>query len=67
MNELPRIEEEPDDRLRRLGVEAIEQELRGQGTEAVGITLVINRRMIQTTTDSTTIAKIMALLTGLGG
>lgn len=54
-------------RARRVGVETLEQELHGETTDAVDIAIHINGRMVATTTDSATVARIMAILTGLGG
>jgi hypothetical protein len=53
---------------RRVGVEALEQELHGEKpTDAVDISIYVRGRMVATTTDSATVARIMAILTGLGG
>lgn len=59
------LDSEP--RARRLGVEALERELHGEATDVVDISLYVKGRMIATTTDSATVQRIMAILTGLGG
>jgi hypothetical protein len=51
----------------RFGVEAIERELHGETTDVVEIALYINGRMIHTKTDHATVARIIAILTGMGG
>ena len=75
MNEHPRGEplgepfHEPDGgppRARQVGVEALERALHGETTDVVEIAFYINGRMIQTKTDSGTVARIMAILTGMG-
>lgn len=74
MNELPRADaldnefvERAPQRARRIGVEALERELHGETTDAVDIAIHVNGRMIATATDSATVARILAILTGLGG
>jgi hypothetical protein len=49
---------------RRIGVEALERELHGETTDVVDISLYVRGRMIATHTDSATVARIMAILTG---
>jgi hypothetical protein len=56
-----------EQRVRRVGVEALERELHGEATDVVDISLYVKGRMIATTTDSATVQRIMAILTGLGG
>lgn len=51
--------------VRRIGIEAIEREL-GETANVVEVVLYINGRMIHTKTDQSTVARIMALLTGTG-
>jgi hypothetical protein len=53
---------------RRAGVEAIGRELEGDvvTTDVVEVAIYINGRMIHTKTDNGTVARIMALLTGMG-
>jgi hypothetical protein len=75
MNEVPRIEEldpasecaRTHQTARRVGIEALEQELHNQTTDVVDIAIHVRGRMIATTTDSATVARILAILTGLGG
>lgn len=74
MNELPRLEELDDAyhehagrTARRVGIEALEHELHGEVTDKVEIALYVKGRMIHTNTDSATVQRIMAILTGLGG
>ena len=50
---------------RRVGVEALERELHGETTDAVDISIYVKGRMIATTTDSATVARILAILTGM--
>jgi hypothetical protein len=50
---------------RRIGVEALERELHGETTDAVDISIYVKGRMIATTTDSATVARILAILTGM--
>jgi hypothetical protein len=50
---------------RRTGIEALERELHGETTDAVDISLYVRGRMIATTTDSATVARILAILSGL--
>jgi hypothetical protein len=50
---------------RRVGVKALERELHGETTDAVDISLYVRGRMIATTTDSATVARILAILSGL--
>ena len=60
---------EPDGgppRARQAGVSALERELHGEVTDVVEVAFYINGRMIHTKTDSATVARIMALLTGMG-
>jgi hypothetical protein len=53
---------------RRAGLEAVGRELHGSVTapDVVEVALYINGRMIHTKTDSGTVARIMAILTGMG-
>lgn len=53
---------------RRAGTEAVGRELGGDvtSTDVVEVALYINGRMIHTKTDSGTVARIMAILTGMG-
>lgn len=53
---------------RRAGVDAIGRELHGDvtATDVVEVAFYINGRMIHTKTDSATVARILAILTGLG-
>lgn len=53
-------------RARQVGVEALERELHGETTDVVEVAFYINGRMIHTKTDSGTVARIMAILTGMG-
>jgi hypothetical protein len=51
---------------RRVGIEALEVELHGEKpTDAVDISIYVRGRMVATTTNSATVARIMAILTGL--
>jgi hypothetical protein len=73
MNEhLPRVDDlgaeypRTHQTARRVGIEALEQELHGEApTDAVDIAIYVRGRMVSTTTDSATVARIMAILTGL--
>jgi hypothetical protein len=73
MNEHPRVEElDPATEYartyqtaRRIGVEALERELHGETTDAVDVSLYVKGRMIATTTNSATVARILAILSGL--
>ena len=70
MNE--RLQELGDERrAHRLGIEAIEEAMRSEQAPApshpVEIALYVNGRLINTKTDSDTVFRIMAILTGLGG
>jgi hypothetical protein len=67
MNE--HVREENGHRARQASTEAIGQELFGEttGSDVVAIAVYVNGRLIHTKTDSATVARIMALLTGLGG
>ena len=47
------------------GVGAVEQELFNERTDVVQIAVYVNGRMIHTKTDNATVARVMALLTGL--
>ena len=73
MNELPRVGElEAYERHERasaqqVGVGAVEQQLFNETTDAVEISFWVRGRELRTTTDSATVARIMAILTGLGG
>ena len=73
MNELPRVSEldafERHERASatQVGVSAVEQQLFHETTDAVEVSLWVRGRELRTTTDSATIARIMAILTGLGG
>ena len=72
MNEHPNrdpFREENGHRARQSASAAIEQELLGDdtGSDVVAIAIYVNGRLVHTKTDSATVAKIMALLTGLGG
>lgn len=53
---------------RRAGLEAIGRELHEDvpATDPVEVAIYINGRMIHTKTDNGTVARIMALLTGMG-
>jgi hypothetical protein len=64
MNE--HLREEDAHRARQASTEAIGRELFGEtaGPDVVAIALYVNGRLIHTKTDSVTVAKIMALLTG---
>jgi hypothetical protein len=64
MNE--HLREEDAHRARQASTEAIGRELFGDtaGPDVVAIALYVNGRLIHTKTDSVTVAKIMALLTG---
>lgn len=73
MSEMPRVanlgdeyREHPGRMAAQVGLEAVEQELRGEA-EKVEISLYVRGRVIATTTDSDTLMRIMALLTGVGG
>ena len=72
MNELPRVGELDDfERHQRasaqqVGVAAVEQQLFNETTDAVEISLWVRGRELRTTTNSATVAQIMAILTGLG-
>lgn len=52
---------------RRSGLEAVGRELRGDvtTTDVVEVAFYINGRMIHTKTDSATVARILAILTGM--
>ena len=65
MNE--HVREEDGHRARQASTEAIGRELFGETTNAdvVAIAIYLNGRLIHTKTDSATVAKIMALLTGI--
>lgn len=72
MNELPRVDDlgaeypRTHQTARRVGVEALEQELHGEAaTDAVDIAIYVRGRMVSTITDSATVARIMSILTGL--
>jgi hypothetical protein len=53
---------------RRAGLEAVGRELHSDvtATDVVEVAFYINGRMIHTKTDGATVARIMAILTGLG-
>ena len=53
---------------RRAGTEAVGRELRYDATttDVVEVAFYINGRMIHTKTDGATVARIMAILTGMG-
>lgn len=53
---------------RRAGLEAVGRELHNDvtATDVVEVAFYINGRMIHTKTDNATVARIMALLTGMG-
>ena len=53
---------------RRAGLEAVGRELHGDvaATDVVEVAFYINGRMIHTKTDNATVARIMAILTGMG-
>ena len=55
----------PHQMARRIGVEALERELHGETTDAVDISIYVRGRMIATTTNSATVARILAILTGM--
>lgn len=59
------IDDEQPTRARRVGVEALEQVLHGEATDAVDISLYVKGRMIATTTNAATVHRIMAILSGL--
>jgi hypothetical protein len=65
MNE--HVREEDGHRARQASTEAIGRELFGEPTSAdvVAIAIYLNGRLIHTKTDTATVAKIMALLTGI--
>jgi hypothetical protein len=74
MNELPRVSEldpaaeyaRTHQSARRVGIEAVESQLfPGETIDVVEIALYVNGRMIHTKTNSATVARLMALLTGL--
>ena len=66
MNE--RLQELGDEyRARRVGVEAVADALPDPPPPPVEIALYVNGRLVNTKTDSDTVMRIMALLTGLGG
>jgi hypothetical protein len=67
MNE--HVREEDGHRARTASTEAIGRELFGETVAAdqVAIAIYVNGRLIHTKTDSATVQRIMALLTGLGG
>ena len=73
MNELPKVGEldayERHERASaaQVGVAAVEQQLFNEQTDAVEISLWVRGRELRTTTDGATVARIMAILTGLGG
>ena len=80
MNELPKVSdldsfERPESAYERherasaqqIGVGAIEQQLFNETTDVVEISLWVRGRELRTSTDSATVARIMAILTGLGG
>ena len=73
MNELPKVSDldayERHERAsaQQVGVAAVEQQLFAETTDAVEISLWVRGRELRTTTDRATVARIMALLTGLGG
>jgi hypothetical protein len=50
----------------QVGIEAVERSLHGETTDAVEISLWVRGREIRTTTDSATVQRIMAILTGMG-
>ena len=54
---------------RRAGTEAVGRALFDNvaATDVVEVAFYINGRMIHTKTDSATVARIMAILTGMGG
>ena len=67
MNE--HLREEDAHRARQASTEAIGRELFGEtvasaGTDVVAIAVYVNGRLIHTKTDTATVARIMALLTG---
>ena len=66
MNE--HFKEEDGHRARQASTEAIGQELFGETGDGdqVAIAVYVNGRLIHTKTDSGTVARIMALLTGMG-
>ena len=65
MNE--HLREEDAHRARQASTEAISRELFGEerGADVVAIAVYVNGRLIHTKTDSVTVARIMALLTGI--
>lgn len=69
MNErLREIELGEERRAHQLGVEAVADEFADlRPPPPVEIALYVNGRLVNTKTDSDTVMKIMALLTGLGG
>lgn len=63
MNE--HLREEDTHRARQASTEAIGRELFGEtGSDVVAIAVYVNGRLIHTKTDTATVARIMALLTG---
>jgi hypothetical protein len=73
MNELPRVRELGDEYERhqrhsaaQVGIEAVEQAIHNETpTDAVEISVWVRGREIRSTVDSATVARIMAILTGL--
>ena len=66
MNE--HLREEDAHRARQASTEAIGRELFGEtsaGSDVVAIAVYVNGRLIHTKTDCATVARIMALLTGI--
>jgi hypothetical protein len=69
MNELPRVgdlEQHQARTARTAGVQGVEQALFDETTDKVEIALYVKGRMIHTNSDSATVQRIMAILTGLG-
>jgi hypothetical protein len=68
MNELPRVEmnEHQARTARTVGVQGVEQALFEEVSDKVEIALYVKGRMIHTNSDSATVQRIMAILTGLG-
>jgi hypothetical protein len=69
MNELPRVgdlEQHHARTARTEGVQGVEQALFDETTDKVEIALYVKGRMIHTNSDSATVQRIMAILTGLG-
>ena len=66
MNEHLRADEQEHltETSHRVGFGAVEKELFNETSDTVQVGVYVNGRMIHTKTDSATVARIMALLTG---